>query len=225
MSRRPIIGVKVAVFAGCLVPFGWLVYRGFYDQAALGADPVATITHTTGDWTLWLLLATLGVTPLRRWLPRLGWLVRLRRMLGLFAFFYATLHLLTYVWLYSGFDVQAMIADVLKRRFITVGVLGWLILLSLALTSTAWAIRKLGGARWRALHRGVYVAAIAGVIHYWWLVKPGVRTPLKVTLILTALLLARVGWAAMRHFGPATPKAPAAPHAAAPVAKMAGSPQ
>jgi sulfoxide reductase heme-binding subunit YedZ len=137
---------------------------------------------------------SLAITPVRRLSIHLAWLIRFRRMLGLYAFFYATLHLTTYVWLSSEFDVGAMIHDIAKRPFITMGMLGWTCLLLLAATSTAWSIRKLGGRRWTMLHRLAYVAAMAGVIHYWWLVKPGVHTPWKVTAVLAVLLLARVVW-------------------------------
>ncbi len=123
--------------------------------------------------------------------PRLNWLIKFRRLLGLFAFFYASLHLLTYVALYAGFDLNAMAADIAKRRYITVGLAAWLLLLPLAATSTNWAIRKLGGKRWNRLHKLVYAAAVCGVIHYWWQVKPGVRTPLTITVVLAVLLLAR----------------------------------
>jgi sulfoxide reductase heme-binding subunit YedZ len=118
-------------------------------------------------------------------------LIKFRRLLGLFAFFYASLHLLTYIALYAGFDVDAMASDIAKRRFITMGVAAWLLLLPLAATSTTWAIRKLGGKRWDRLHKLVYVAAVCGVIHYWWQVKPGVLTPLTITVILGVLLAAR----------------------------------
>jgi sulfoxide reductase heme-binding subunit YedZ len=127
----------------------------------------------------------------RRLLPRLGWLIKFRRLLGLFAFFYATLHLATYVALYAGFDLNAMAADIAKRRFITIGLIAWLLLVPLAATSTSWSIRKLGGKRWNRLHRLVYLAAVCGVIHYWWQVKTGVLTPLTITLILGVLLVAR----------------------------------
>lgn len=115
-------------------------------------------------------------------------------MLGLFAFFYGCLHLMTYVWLFSGFQISTMIADITKRRFIMVGFTAWVLMIPLAVTSTNRAIRKLGGPRWRALHRLIYVSAVCGVIHYWWIVKPGVRTPMKITLILAALLAARLLW-------------------------------
>ncbi len=193
MPKAAIISLKVAAFFAALVPFGLLVYGGFTNN--LGPDPIATLTHTTGDWTIRFLLITLAITPVRRLSAHLNWLVRFRRMMGLYAFFYGTMHLLTYVWLYSQFDVHRMIADILKRRFITMGMLGWLLMLPLALTSTVvghpqnWA-----AGNGRVLHRLVYFAAIAGVIHYWWLVKNGVYTPLTYTVILAALLLARIVW-------------------------------
>ncbi len=192
MSNRAIIAIKFFAFPACLIPLGVLIYQGFTNT--LGPDPVATITHTTGFWTLYFLLLSLAITPVRRLSRRLAWLIRFRRMLGLFAFFYVCLHLTTYVWLYSGFNVATMVQDISKRRFIMVGMLGWTCLFLLAITSTAWSIRKLGGKRWTMLHRLAYVAAIAGVIHYWWLVKPCVHTPWKVTAVLGILLLARVVW-------------------------------
>ena len=189
MKRPTLILLKTLTWVACLWPLGLLVYGAVTNN--LGADPTARITFATGSTTLNLLTITLAITPVRRLSPRLNWLVKFRRLLGLFAFFYATLHLLTYVALYAGFDVPTMLEDIEKRRFITVGVLAWLLLLPLAVTSTNWAIRKLGGARWRWLHRLVYVAAVCGVIHYWWQVKPGVLAPLTMTVILAVLLLAR----------------------------------
>ena len=192
MSKRTIVLLKVAVWAACLAPLALLVYQGFTND--LGADPTATVTHATGFATLRLLVISLAITPVRRLSVRLAWLVRFRRLLGLFAFFYGCLHLLTYVWLYSGFSISAMIDDIAKRRYIVAGVTSWLLLLPLAATSTNWAIRKLGGKRWQALHRLVYLAAIGGVIHYWWIVKSGVRTPITITLVLSVLMLARLFW-------------------------------
>jgi sulfoxide reductase heme-binding subunit YedZ len=126
-------------------------------------------------------------------------------LLGLFAFFYGTLHLLTYIALYAGFDVNAMVADITKRKFITMGVTAWLLMLPLAATSTNWAIRKLGGKRWNRLHKLVYAAAVCGVIHYWWQVKPGVLTPMTVTIVLGVLLAARpaLNWMQRRKTLPA----------------------
>jgi sulfoxide reductase heme-binding subunit YedZ len=127
----------------------------------------------------------------RRLIPKLGWLIKFRRLTGLFAFFYATLHLATYVALYAGFDLHAIAADIAKRRYITMGLTAWLLLLPLAATSTNWAIRKLGGKRWNSLHKLIYAAAVCGLIHYWWQVKPGVLAPLSITIILGLLLLSR----------------------------------
>ncbi|MGH9617030.1 MAG: sulfite oxidase heme-binding subunit YedZ [Acidobacteriaceae bacterium] len=192
MSNRAIVALKFIAFPACLIPLGVLIYQGFTNS--LGPDQVATITHTTGFWTLYFLLISLAITPVRRLSKHLVWLIRFRRMLGLYAFFYGTLHLMTYVWLFSDFNVRTMAHDIAKRLFITVGMLGWACLLLLALTSTTWSIRKLGGRRWLTLHRLAYIAATAGVIHYWWLVKPGVWTPWKVTAILGILFLARAIW-------------------------------
>ena len=194
MKNRSIVVLKWIVFPACLVPLGLLVSDGFTNQ--LGPDPVAEITHRTGFLALYFLLASLAITPLRRLHSRLNWLIRFRRMLGLFAFFYACLHLLTWVWLFSEFDVHAMAHDFIKRPFITVGIFAWVILSALAATSTQWAVRKLGGKRWQWLHRAVYLAAISAVIHYWWIVKSGVHTPWKVTAVLAVLLLLRVAWQA-----------------------------
>ncbi len=192
MKRSTLIPLKILTWLACLWPLARLVWSAAASN--LGADPTATITFATGLATLRLLTVSLAITPLRRLSPRLNWLIKFRRLLGLFAFFYASLHLATYVALYAGFDVNAMAADIAKRRFITVGAAAWLLLLPLAATSTNWAIRKLGGKRWNRLHKLVYAAAVCGVIHYWWQVKPGVLTPLTITVILGILLLARPAW-------------------------------
>ena len=189
MKRPTLILLKTLAWLACLWPLGRLVWGAATNN--LGADPTATITFATGLATLRLLTISLTITPVRRLLPRLSWLIKFRRPIGLFAFFYATLHLGTYIALYAGFDVNAMAADIAKRRYITMGVAAWLLLLPLAATSTNWAIRKLGGKRWNRLHKLVYVAAVCGVIHYWWQVKPGVLTPMTITVVLGVLLLAR----------------------------------
>ncbi|MBS1852072.1 MAG: sulfoxide reductase heme-binding subunit YedZ [Acidobacteria bacterium] len=191
---------KVVVFLLCLGPLahlGWLAYRG-----ELGANPIEVITHSTGDWTLIFLLLVLSVTPLRK-LLRQPWLVSFRRMLGLYAFFYGTLHLMTYVWLDKFFSWHEMLADIAKRRFITMGVTAFLLMVPLALTSTRGWIRRLGGRRWQWLHRLVYVSALAGVIHYIWLVKADLRPPLQYAAVLTLLLAYRlVAWLwPRRHAG------------------------
>jgi sulfoxide reductase heme-binding subunit YedZ len=180
---------KPFVFLACLGPLarlGWKAYRGL-----LGANPIEVITHSTGDWILIFLLVTLSVTPLRKLTGQL-WLIRYRRMFGLFAFFYAVLHFLTYIWLDKFFDMHEVWADVSKRRFITVGFTGFVLLIPLAVTSTAGCIRRLGGNRWRALHRLIYVSAIAGVIHYWWLVKADITKPAEYAFLLSLLLGYRV---------------------------------
>jgi sulfoxide reductase heme-binding subunit YedZ len=189
MNRPILILLKTLTWIACLIPIARLVWGAVANN--LGPDPTAQITFTTGYTTLMLLTITLAVSPVRRIIPKLGWLVRFRRLLGLFAFFYGTVHLLTYIALYAGFDVHTMLADIAKRRFITMGVTAWLLLLPLAATSTNWAIRKLGGKRWNRLHMLIYVAAICGIIHYWWQVKPGVLTPISFTIVIAVLLLAR----------------------------------
>jgi sulfoxide reductase heme-binding subunit YedZ len=176
---------KALVSLLCLAPLALLVWRGARHE--LGANPIEFITHATGDWTLRFLLLTLAVTPARRLLKTPG-LIRYRRMLGLFAFFYGTLHLATYVWLDKFFDVPEMLKDVVKRRFITAGALALLVMTPLALTSTAGWIRRLGGRNWQRLHRLVYVSAAAGVVHYWWLVKSDIREPAAYAVVLALLL-------------------------------------
>jgi sulfoxide reductase heme-binding subunit YedZ len=191
--KRPIqFLLKTLTWIACLIPLARLVYGAATND--LGADPTSKITLTTGYTTLMMLTITLAITPVRRLSPRLNWLVKFRRLLGLFAFFYASLHLITYIALYANFDINYMFADIAKRRFITVGLAAWLLLLPLAATSTNWAIRKLGGKRWNRLHKLVYFAAACGVIHYWWLVKPGVLTPISFTIAIGVLLAARPAW-------------------------------
>mgnify|MGYP001185098997 CR=1 FL=1 len=181
--------LKPVLFLACLAPLARLAWRGFHAQ--LGANPIEAITHGTGDWTLTFLLITLAVTPLRK-LTRQYWLIKFRRMFGLFAFFYGCLHLMTYVWLDKFFDVHEMLKDIAKRRFITAGMTAFALTLPLALTSTQWSIRKLGGKRWQALHRLIYFSAAAGVIHYIWLVKADLKKPLEYAFVLGVLILFRV---------------------------------
>ncbi len=212
MNARVIRLLKPLVFLVALLPYLYMVQR--FRTQNMGADPVQWLTHFTGNWAMYLLLVSLAVTPVRRLSPKLAWLVRFRRMLGLFAFFYATLHLAIYVFLFSGFDLPGamtslghhdlgavrqqwaavwptIVDDLKKRRFIQVGLLSYLILLALALTSPQRVMRSLGGKPWQTLHRMVYVAAILAVIHYWWLVKKGVLAPWRDTAVLAVLLLAR----------------------------------
>lgn len=188
------------LFLLCLAPAGWLAAALL--RGALGVNPIEKITHETGQWTLRLLLATLAVTPLRRTLGRPE-LIRFRRMLGLFAFFYATLHLFTYLWLDQFFDWPAIGRDIAKRRYITAGMLSFALMLPLALTSTRGWIARLGGRRWQRLHRLVYAAAAAGVIHFWWLVKSDIREPALYGAVLALLLLSRLLWRRGRAAAPA----------------------
>ena len=192
MKRSTLILLKTLTWVACLGPMGLLAYQAVTNT--LGPDPTAKLALTTGYNTLLLLIISLAITPLRRLSPRLNWLIKFRRLLGLFAFFYGTAHMLIYVALYSQFDVHAMLDDIAKRKFITIGVAAWLLLVPLALTSANWAIRKLGGKNWNRLHKLVYAAAICGAIHYWWQVKPGVLSPLRLTLVLAVLLAARPIW-------------------------------
>ena len=189
MKRSTLILLKTLTWLVCLWQFDLLVYGAVTNK--LGPDPTANIELSTGYATLLLLIISLAISPLRKLFPRLSWLIKFRRLIGLFAFFYATLHMLAYVALYANFDVRSMLTDIASRRFITMGVLAWLLLLPLALTSTTWAIRKLGGKNWSRLHMLIYVAALCGVAHYWWQMKPGVLTPLAMTVVIAALLLVR----------------------------------
>jgi sulfoxide reductase heme-binding subunit YedZ len=181
--------LKPLIFAASLGPLAYLLAGAL--QGSLGANPIETITRSTGTWTLRFLLLALAITPLRR---LSGWneIIRVRRMLGLFAFFYASLHLLTYVWLDQFFDWSSIVKDVAKRPFITAGFSAFLLLVPLALTSTAGMVRRLGGRAWRRLHRLAYVAPALGVVHYWWLVKADIRPPRNYGIVLGVLLLARL---------------------------------
>jgi sulfoxide reductase heme-binding subunit YedZ len=180
---------KPVVFLLCLLPLAALGWRALHGE--LTANPIEFITHATGDWTLRFLIITLGVTPLRKIL-HLPELIRFRRMLGLFAFFYACLHFTTYIWLDKFFDLSEMWKDIAKRKYITVGFSAFLLLIPLAITSTAGWIRRLGGKRWQLLHRLIYVSATLGVIHYYWLVKSAVIRPLTYGAIVAILLLWRL---------------------------------
>ena len=180
---------KAAVFLICLLPIEALGWRGLHN--GLTANPIEFITHATGDWTLRFILFTLCVTPFRKLLG-LPELIRFRRMFGLFAFFYGCLHFTTYIWLDKFFDLKEVWKDIAKRPYITVGFLAFVLLIPLAVTSTAGWIRRLGGRRWQLLHRAIYISAVAGVIHYYWLVKSAVLRPLAYGAIVAALLLWRL---------------------------------
>ena len=215
MPSRAIPYLKIVAHLLLLGPLALLLTA--YGSGALAnqSDPVNYITHFTGNWALWILLGDLAITPLRQIWPALGLLVRFRRMIGLYAFFYATLHLLTYIFLFSGYDVPTALAglrsghlaepwhqlqvvwpsmlDDLKRRpFIQMGLGAWVILLLLAASSPQRVLRWMGGKNWQRLHRLIYLAAIATVVHFWWLVKVGVRSPWKDTAVLALLLGVRL---------------------------------
>jgi len=181
---------KVALWLAALGPLGSLVWDGFH--GTLGSDPVETITHTTGLTGLILLFVTLAVTPLRR-LTGLNALIRFRRLLGLFAFFYVCLHLLTYIVFEHFFSVPEMVDDVIEHPYVTVGFLAFLLLIPLAVTSTTGWVRRLGGKRWARLHQLIYVSAALGVLHFLWLVKLDTREPVIYGLVLVVLLAARLG--------------------------------
>ena len=183
---------KVILFLAGLAPFFWLLWRAYNQR--LSANPIEFITHYTGDWTLRLVVITLCVTPLRKLLNRPK-LIQYRRMIGLFAFFYASLHFLTYLVIDKFFDWREIVTDIGKRTYITVGFTALVILTALAVTSTAGWIRRLGGKRWQQLHRLIYVAVVAGVVHYYWSVKSDVRDPVFYGFVATLLLGYRV-WAA-----------------------------
>jgi sulfoxide reductase heme-binding subunit YedZ len=179
---------KGSMFLICLLPavvLGWRAWRH-----NLGANPIEYITHSTGDWTLRLLLITLTVTPMRS-LLHLPQLIRFRRMLGLFAFSYGCLHFLTYVWLDKFFDTRDILGDIGKRPFVTIGFTSLMLMAPLAVTSTASWIRRLGGRRWQLLHRLIYFSGLAGVIHYYWLVKSDIRLPALYGALLFLLLAYR----------------------------------
>jgi methionine sulfoxide reductase heme-binding subunit len=228
MSKSAIITLKTLLHLLCLAPFAWLLHLFTSSALANYADPINYITHFTGDWTLYLLFACLAITPIRRLSSNISWLIRFRRMLGLYAFFYATLHLATYIFLFSGYDITTalaglraghprelvtqwkivwprMVDDALKRRFIQVGLFAWIILLALAVTSPTFILRAMGGKNWQRLHRLIYVAAFAGIVHYWWQVKKDNLAPWKDTVVLTILLLARVLYAIIKNRRKAEP--------------------
>lgn len=187
-TERLFGGLKSLVFIACLGPFALLSWGTFYDQ--LGANPVETVIHRSGDWTLRMLLITLFITPLRRF-SGWRWPLRLRRMLGLFTFFYASLHFLAWSWLDQHWQFAQMLADIAERPYITVGFGAWLLLWPLAITSNRWSMRRLGR-HWSRLHRAVYLIGLLGVAHYAWLVKADLLQPLVYGVILTVLLAVRI---------------------------------
>ncbi|KIF83503.1 sulfite oxidase [Noviherbaspirillum autotrophicum] len=192
-TSKHIAAIKAALFLAALLPAVRLFLFALTDR--LGANPIEFITRSSGDWTLYFLIFTLLVTPLRR-LSKWNWLIKLRRMLGLFAFFYASLHFTTFLWFDHFFDIDEMIRDVVKRPFITVGFSAFLLLIPLAITSTNGMVRRLGGRRWQWLHRAIYVIAPLGILHFWWMKagKHDFAQPILFGTIVALLLLSRVYW-------------------------------
>ena len=184
---------KAALFLICLVPLGLLIWEAF--TGGLGANPTQFMEHATGDWTLRFVAITLCVTPLRK-LVKLPQLIRFRRMLGLFAFFYGCCHFAIYLTFDQIFDLHGILADIAKRRYITVGFTGFVLMIPLAITSTAGWIRRMGGKRWALLHRAIYLTAVAGVIHFLWLVKSDIHVPLEYAAVIAILL----GWRVYDHY-------------------------
>lgn len=197
-APKQIAQIKSLLFIAALVPFARLVLFAFTDR--LGANPIEFITRNTGDWTLYFLCITLAVTPLRR-LGNWNWLIKLRRMFGLFAFFYAALHFTTFLWFDHFFDIDEMWKDVVKRPFITVGFTAFVLLIPLAVTSTNAMVRRLGGKRWQLLHKLVYLIAPLGILHFWWMKagKHDFAQPILFGTIVAVLLLMRVYWSAAQQ--------------------------
>ncbi len=193
-APRQLLAIKAGLFVLALLPFGRLLLGALTD--ALGANPLEFITWNTGEWTLYFLTMTLAVTPLRRW-SGWNWLIRLRRMIGLFAFFYAFLHFTAFFWFDHFFDLSEMLRDAVRRPFILVGFAAFLLLIPLAVTSTNGMVKRLGGRRWQWLHRLIYVIVPLGLLHFWWMRagKNNFAEPLIFALIVGFLLAVRVAWA------------------------------
>jgi len=185
LDNKALAWLKITVFLLALFPLCKLGLSAYFDD--LGANPIEKITRTTGYWTLSFLLITLTITPMRR-LSGWSWPARLRRMLGLFVFFYGSLHFLTYLVLDQFFDWTSIVNDIVKRPYITVGFPAFILLIPLAITSTNRMMKRLGGKRWRTLHSLIYLIAVGGVVHYWWLVKKDITNPLAFALLLAVLL-------------------------------------
>jgi len=185
LDNKALAWLKITVFLLALFPLCKLGLSAYFDD--LGANPIEKITRTTGYWTLSFLLITLTITPMRR-LSGWSWPARLRRMLGLFVFFYGSLHFLTYLVLDQFFDWISIVNDIVKRPYITVGFPAFILLIPLAITSTNRMMKRLGGKRWRTLHSLIYLIAVGGVVHYWWLVKKDITNPLAFALLLAVLL-------------------------------------
>jgi sulfoxide reductase heme-binding subunit YedZ len=213
MQPKPthISRIKAALFVSCLMPLAHLFWQGFRNH--LGANPVEHITHSTGWWALTLILITLSVTPLRR-LAGMPWLLRFRRLLGLFAFFYASLHFVTYIWLDQFFDWKDILKDIGKRPFIMLGFSAFVLLIPLAITSTNAMVKRLGAKRWQRLHRAIYVLAALAVAHFWWLVKKDISEPFIFAVLLATLLIARLLYLLKQQRSASSPPGPTRSQAA-----------
>jgi len=190
LPKSWIAPLKLCVFALALVPLARIIYAIVFDPISLGANPAETILHMSGDWVIYFLLITLAITPLRK---LTGWndLIKFRRMMGLYAFFYASVHFLSYIGFDRLFDLSDMAREIVKRPFILVGFAAFVMLVPLAVTSTRGWVLRLGGVRWSALHKTVYPIAILGIVHYWWLVKRDITWPVVFALVLAVLLAYR----------------------------------
>jgi len=190
LPKSWIAPLKLCVFALELVPLARIIYAIVFDPISLGANPAETILHMSGDWVIYFLLITLAITPLRK---LTGWndLIKFRRMMGLYAFFYASVHFLSYIGFDRLFDLSDMAREIVKRPFILVGFAAFVMLVPLAVTSTRGWVLRLGGVRWSALHKTVYPIAILGIVHYWWLVKRDITWPVVFALVLAVLLAYR----------------------------------
>ncbi len=190
LPKSWIAPLKLCVFALALVPLARIIYAIVFDPISLGANPAETILHMSGDWVIYFLLITLAITPLRK---LTGWndLIKFRRMMGLYAFFYASVHFLSYIGFDRLFDLSDMAREIVKRPFILVGFAAFVLLVPLAVTSTRGWVLRLGGVRWSALHKTVYPIAILGIVHYWWLVKRDITWPVVFALVLAVLLAYR----------------------------------
>ena len=190
LPKSWIAPLKAIVFALSLVPLARTIYAIVFDPISLGANPAETILHMSGDWVIYFLLITLAITPLRK---LTGWndLIKFRRMMGLYAFFYACVHFLSYIGFDRLFDLSDMAREIVKRPFILVGFAAFVLLVPLVVTSTRGWVLRLGGARWSALHKAIYPIAILGIVHYWWLVKRDITWPAVFALVLAVLLAYR----------------------------------
>jgi sulfoxide reductase heme-binding subunit YedZ len=189
MRNRTIIYMKIVVWIACLFPLIEMYWQMIHEQRS---DYIRMLEDGTGDQAISLLILALAVTPLRRLVPRLSWVIRFRRLIGLFAFFYASLHMLVYLGLYAHFSPTALLSSINERKYTIAGILAWCLLVPLAITSTTWWISALGGKRWKTLHQLTYATVILAIVHFWWSMEHGSMKPLKYTIVLGVILSARL---------------------------------